>query len=127
MPEKSPSKKVKASSKGGRKPRLSKKELTKLVEESTVDAYGEEEQVTSFYTVLDEHLALPFKTVVLGVDVTVEKLDLTDRNDDIVIVCRRGGNRQRLPILDLPVPEPPPNGWKWIEAYRYWARGWRDG
>ena len=127
MPEKSPSRRAKASSKGGRKLRLSKDELAKLVEESTVDAYGEEEQVTSFYTVLDEHLALPFNTEVLGMDVTVEKLDLTDRNDDIVIVCRRGGNRQRLPILDLPMPEPPPNGWKWIEAYRYWARGWRDG
>ncbi len=111
----------------GRKRRLPKDELEDLVEEATIDAYGEEEQVTSFYTVLDEHLPLPFDTVVLGVDVTVEKLDLTDRSDDIVIVCRRGRALQRLPILDLPLPDPPPEGWKWIEAYRHWARGWRDG
>jgi hypothetical protein len=119
-------KKPKRSSRGGRRPRLPKDELETLVEEATIDAYGVEEQVTSFYTVLDEHLALPFGTVVLGVDVTVEKLDLTDDSDDIVIVCRRGRERQRLPILDLPLPDPPPEGWQWIEAYRYWSRGWRD-
>ena len=126
MPEKPGSTEAKTTSKDGEKRRLSKGELEALVEEATVDAYGEVEQVTSFYTVLDEHLALPFDTVVLGVDVAVEKLDLTDRNDDIVTVCWRGGERQRLPILDLPLPDPPPNGWKWIEAYRHWARGWRD-
>ena len=65
-----------------------------------------------------------FKTEVLGVKVTVDKLDLTDA-DDIVVVCRRGKTRQRVPILDLPLPKPPPRGWEWIEAYRHWARGWR--
>ena len=119
-------KRPKRSSRSGRRLRLRKDELETLVEEATIDAYGVEEQVTSFYTVLDEHLALPLDTVVLGVDVTVEKLDLTDRSDDIVVVCRRGRERQRLPILDLPLPDPPPGGWKWIEAYRYWARGWRE-
>ena len=110
----------------GRGKRLPKGELETLIEEATVDAYGQEEQVTGFYTVLDEHLALPFDTVVLGVEVTVEKLDLTDDSDDIVIVCGRGRDRQRLRILDLPLPDTPPEGWKWIEAYRYWSRGWRD-
>ncbi len=119
-------KRPKRSSRSGRRLRLPKDELETLVEEATIDAYGVEEQVTSFYTVLDEHLALPLGTVVLGVDVTVEKLDLTDRSDDIVVVCRRGRERQRLPILDLPLPDPPPEGWKWIEAYRHWARGWRE-
>ena len=127
MAEKPDSTKARATSKREGRCRLSKDELEVLVEDATVDAYGEEEQVTSFYTVLDEQLALPFDTMVLGVDVTVEKLDLTDRSDDIVIVCQRGHERQRLPILDLPLPDPPPKGWKWIEAYRYWARGWRDG
>ena len=120
------SEKPNSSSGTGRKRLLPKDELEDLVEEATIDAYGEEEQVTSFYTVLDEDLVLPFDTIVLGVDVTVEKLDHTDRSDDIVIVCRRGSALQRLPILDLPLPDPPPEGWKWIEAYRYWSRGWRD-
>ena len=90
-------------------------------EEATLDAYGESEQVCGFYTMLENDLELPFNTVVLGAEVTVERLDLTD-DDHIVVLCRCGQERQRLPVLDLPLPEPPPKGWEWIEAYRRWAR-----
>ena len=99
----------------------SKDDLERMVEEATVDAHDESEQVSGFYTMLENELELPFNTIVLGADVTVERLDLTD-DDHIVVVCRRGQERQRLPIVDLPLPEPPPKGWEWIEAYRYWAR-----
>lgn len=40
-----------------------------MVEEAIVDAYGESEQVTGFYTMLEDNLALPFDSVVLGVKV----------------------------------------------------------
>jgi hypothetical protein len=29
--------------------------------------------------------------------------------------------RQALPILDLPLPDPPPRGLEWIAAYGRWA------
>jgi hypothetical protein len=45
------------------------------------------------------------------------------REGDIVTRCLRGHERQSIPILDLPLPKPPPAGAEWIEAYRYWARG----
>jgi len=32
------------------------------------------------------------------------------------------GQRQRVPIIDLPMPDPPPKGAEWIEAYRRWIR-----
>jgi hypothetical protein len=34
----------------------------------------------------------------------------------------RSGQRQMIPILNLPLPSPPPVGWEWIEAYRHWVR-----
>jgi hypothetical protein len=112
--------------KGSRKkPRgrgLSKARLDELIEEAIVDAYNESEQAVGFYTMLEEHLATPFKTEVLGVEVTVARVDMTD-DDQIVAVCTRGKARQRVPVLDLPLPDPPPEGWEWIEAYRRWARG----
>lgn len=104
--------------------RLSRDEVEPLIKEATVDAYGESEQVMGLFTMLEDHLVLPFETKVLGVNVTVEKLDLNER-DDIVAVCRRGSERQTISILDLRLPEPPPDGWQWVEAYRHWARGWR--
>jgi hypothetical protein len=99
----------------------SKQRLQSLVEEALVDAYDESEQRTGFFTMIEEHLPLPFETKVLGVDVTVERIDLTEAGE-IVTKCRRGHERQSIPILDLPLPKPPPAGAEWIEAYRYWAR-----
>jgi hypothetical protein len=46
-------------------------------------------------------------------------LDL-NQSEQIVVICKRGRSRQSLPILDLPLPTPPPVGAEWIEAYRRW-------
>ena len=96
-----------------------KEELEALVEDAIVDAYGESEQRSGFHAKLLDRLTLPFETNVLGATVTVERIDLTDA-DEIVALCRRGRHRQRVPILDLPLPTPPPEGAEWIEAYRHW-------
>ena len=104
--------------------RLSRHELEALIEEAIVDAYGESEQRVGFLTMLEEHLAVPFMTEILGVAVRVDRVDLNDA-EEIVAFCRRGRYRQSIPILDLPRPFPPPDGWEWIEAYRHWARGGR--
>jgi hypothetical protein len=97
-------------------------ELDQLIEEATVDAYGDSEQITGFYTMIEENLGVPFTTEVLGVEVSVEGVDLTD-DEQIVAVCKHGRHRQRVPILDLPLPEQRPHGAEWIDAYRRWARG----
>lgn len=101
-------------------------ELDRLVAEATVDAYDVEEQVSGFWSCIEEELELPFHTEVLGVAVTVEKLDVTESND-IVAVCRRDKYRQRIRLADLPLPKPEPKGAMWIAAYRHWLReGPRD-
>jgi hypothetical protein len=41
----------------------------------------------------------------------------------IVAVCHRGRERQAIGILDLPLPEPAPEGAQWIAAYRHWLHG----
>lgn len=98
--------------------------LDELIQEAIVDAYGDSEQATGLYTMIEEHLAMPFTTTVLGMQVTVRRVDMTD-DDQIVAVCVRGKTRQLIPILDLPLPEPVPEGSEWIDAYRRWARGGR--
>jgi Calcium binding len=95
--------------------------LDALIEEATVDAYDESEQKAGFFTMLENHLAVPFSTEVLGMTVTVETIDMTD-DEEIVAVCVRGKSRQRIRILELPLPERPPEGAEWIDAYRRWAR-----
>jgi hypothetical protein len=88
---------------------ISKARLEEMIEQATVDAYNEAEQAVGWLTMIDDNLAVPFETTVLGVQVTVERIDL-NRNDEIVAVCARGRSRQTIPILDLPLPTPPPDG-----------------
>ena len=93
-----------------------------MIEDAIVDAYTESEQAVGFHATLDQRLRYPFATVVLGTTVTVKKIDVTAAGM-IVAICYRGRERQVIPIVELPLPDPPPTGWEWIEAYRRWARG----
>lgn len=104
--------------------RISTLHLDALIDEALIDAYGGSEQRVGLLTMLEEHLAVPFETEILGVRVRVERVDLNEA-EEIVVVCRRGRQRQLIPILHLPLPSPPPRGWEWIEAYRRWVRGGR--
>ncbi len=101
------------------RPAITKAALDALIEEATVDCYNEAEQITGLFTMLEDNLALPFQTTVLGMTVTVAKVELTV-NDEIVAICRRDGHKQGIPILDLPLPAPAPDGAEWIDAYRRW-------
>ena len=103
-------------------PSLSKARVKELIEQAIVDAYGEEEHVGGFFTMIEEYLVLPFRVKVLGVDADVERVDMTI-DGQIVAICRRGKTRQKIPILDLPLPTPAPAGVEWIVAYRHWRRG----
>ena len=100
--------------------KLSDGELEALVEQATVDAYDEYEQLASFHVMIEERLGVPFRTTVLGVEVTVRKIDLLS-GTGIAAICSRGKYRQAIGILDLPLPTPPPAGAEWIDAYRRWA------
>jgi hypothetical protein len=95
--------------------------LDALIEEATVDAYGESEQATAFLTVLEERLAVPFAATVLGEAVIVEKIDLSEA-DELIAVCRRRGKRQKVRLLDLQLRVPRPQGAEWVAAYHRWSR-----
>ncbi|AUX37657.1 MULTISPECIES: hypothetical protein [Sorangium] len=104
------------------RPNTSTARLKELVEEATVDAYNEVERRIGFLTMIQEHLGVPFETDVLGAPVQVTGVDFNDA-DEIVAICKRGALVQRIPVVDLPLPKSPPEGFEWIEAYRFYQRG----
>ena len=99
----------------------SARQLDELIEEATVDAHDEDEQASGFFNVIDEYLALPFRTRIFGVDVSVVAVEMDD--EGIKAVCENAGKQQRVGLLDLPLPSPPPSGAEWIAAYRRWRGG----
>ena len=104
--------------------RLSTRQLEVLIEEAIIDAHDESEQRVGFLTMLEENLAVPFTTELLGVPVRVERVDFNDA-EEIVAICRRGRHRQLISLVNLPLPSPPPDGWEWVDAYRHWVRSGR--
>ncbi len=104
------------------RPTVSKARLKELVEEAIVDAYNEDEQRVGFLTMIQDNLDVPFETEVLGVPVQVTRIDFNDA-EEIVAHCKRGAHVQRIPVVDLPLPKLPPEGFEWIEAYRLYQHG----
>jgi len=97
-------------------------QLDELIEEATVDCYDEEEQASGFFAIIDDNLALPFMTPILGVEASVSAVVMDD-DGRIKAVCERNGEQQRIDLIDLPLPSPPPSGAEWIAAYRCWVEG----
>ena len=79
---------------------LSARKLDKMIEEATVDCYDELEQASGFYTMIEDHLAVPFATQVLGVEVSVVGVEMDD-NGSLKAVCERNGKRQLIGLIDL--------------------------
>lgn len=98
---------------------LSDERFRELVDEATVDAYGEGEEAGGWLTMIDDHVGFPFDIELLGVNVTVVGVDMTDACE-LVALCRRGKNRLKVSLLELPPPSPPPKGVEWIEAFQRW-------
>jgi len=92
-----------------------------LIADAIVDAYGDDEQRVGFLTMLEDRLDMPFEVQILGSSATVERID--EKDYQIAAICRSGRFRQAIPILELPLPHPPPKGAEWIEAYRRFLRG----
>jgi hypothetical protein len=104
---------------------LGKRRLQALIEMATLDEYDESEQRVGLLTMLEDQLAVPFTTDILGASVRVERVSFSDA-DDIAAMCRHGRHRLQIALLNLPLPSPLPAAWEWIEAYCHWARGWRQ-
>ena len=111
--------KARKASRKGTKSAVSSARLQEMIAEALADAHDDQEATVGFLSILEENIAFPFETVVLGVP-AVEGLEQTSR--DIAAIVARGGARQAIPIEELPLPSPPPAGSEWIEAYRIWAR-----
>ena len=59
---------------------------------------------------IQENLAVPFQTMVLGVNVVVEHVDV-EQCDQIVAICSaQGDSGRRLSVREAPLPDPLPDG-----------------
>lgn len=81
-------------------------DIDALIDEVTVDAYGEDEQLWSFRQAFEDSARFPFRATVVGADVMVTEVDFGgDARRGLVAMCHRAGESYTVSLIDItPAP-----------------------
>jgi hypothetical protein len=101
---------------------ISSARLAELIDEATVDCYGEDEEHTGLLTMIEDHVVCPFRVRVVGETVEVTGFRWPDSGYGLLAVCRRNEKTHRVDIDALEWIEPLPEGYEWIAAYQAWRK-----
>lgn len=105
-------------------------ELDELIEEITVDAYGEDEQLWAFRQAFEDCVDWPAKGYVIGQPVSVVEIDYDgDPRHGLTAICRReDGSRHVVAASDVAFPDGSQSAC-YLAAYRKWLNldPWPDG
>lgn len=98
-------------------------DIDALIDDVTVDAYNEDEQLWSFRQAFEDLAHLPFRATVVGADVTVTGIDFDgDVRRGLVAMCHRAGESYTVSLIDITPAGPLPlETSQLIDAYRRWA------
>jgi hypothetical protein len=101
---------------------MDKKRLQELLEDATLDCYGEEEEFAGVLVTLDENLHFPLQGQLLGE--TVEVAGLSESRSSlrrgIIANVRKGERAFTASLADLTFVDPDPVSAEWLAMYRYW-------
>ncbi len=94
-------------------------DLDTLIEEITVDAHDQDEQLMGFENAFDEDANLPCHGSVLGEDVEILSVSRGDNRAELVATCQRKGRRYEIALLDIAINADPDTS-RLVAAYRRW-------
>ena len=96
-------------------------DLNELIEEITVDAYGDDEKLWAFWQAFEDNVTLPLDGFVIGEPVSVIEIEY-DGNErrGLTARCRReDGSEHVVAASDVVLP-PSSSGARHVAAYRKW-------
>lgn len=94
------------------------KNLEALIEEATMDAYGEDEQRSGFLVMMQDNIPVPFPAT-LG-DIEMQVVDFDGTQSRLLACCERNGKKFSVDVLDIE-PVKGTKGTERLEAYRSWC------
>jgi hypothetical protein len=93
--------------------------LDSLIEEITVDCYDEDEQLAAFENAFYD-ANFPCPGTVIGEDVEVLSVSMSNRRQELIATCQRDGRRHDLALLDVTLQADPTTS-RLLAAYRRWV------
>lgn len=92
----------------------------KIIEEATMDCYGEYEQIAGWQCLLDENINTPCNCIMGSEKAVIEKIDSDDNGNVVIGVIRLSKTKIRVLIQDIILDNP--EAMKYINAYKYWCK-----
>ncbi len=93
--------------------------LDSLIEEITIDCYGDDEALSAFEVAFDAAAEFPRSGVVVGEQVQVISIGLRDGRRELIAVCQRAERRYDIALLDVTIDAHPALS-RLLAAYRLW-------
>ncbi len=97
-----------------------KKAYEKVIEEATVDCYGEYEQISGWVCFLDECIKTPCKCTVGKETAVLEKIDADDNGNVVVGLIKLNKTKMRVLIQDVILENQKATAY--VNAYAYWCK-----
>jgi hypothetical protein len=93
-------------------------ELDALIQEVTVDAYDQDEQLMGFENAFDD-AGLPCPGTIIGEAVQVLSVSQANNRHELIATCQRHDRRYEIALLDIDLDADPETS-RLIAAYRRW-------
>jgi hypothetical protein len=99
--------------------RQAEPDLDRLIDEITVDAHDEDEQLMGFENAFDEDASFPCAGTVIGEEVEVLHVAQGSNRRELIATCQRTGRRYEVALLDIDISTDPATS-RLVAAYRRW-------
>ena len=97
-----------------------KKMYERIIEEATVDCYGEYEQISGWVCLLDESIPTPCNCLIGKEKAILEKIDTDDNSNVVIGIVRLNKTKVRILIQDIILENQ--KAMNYINAYAYWCK-----
>lgn len=99
---------------------LDEPDRDELIEQITVDAYGDE-GYWSFRQAFEDHVQFPVAASVVGAEVTVSEVDFNgDEHRGLTATVKRDDRTWTVSLLDVEIAEGHQRFTRLVDAYRRW-------
>ena len=95
-------------------------DVDSLIEEITVDAHDDDEQLMGFENAFDDEANFPCHGKIIGENVEVLSVSRADNRHELIATCQRNRRRYELALLDIDIDADPATS-RLIAAYRRWS------
>jgi Calcium binding len=93
-----------------------------LIDEITVDAHDDDEQLMGFEAAFDEDASLPCTGTIVGQQVQTLSVSRTSNRQELIATCQRDGRTYEVALLDIHLQADPATA-RLVAAYQRWIGG----